>query len=158
MTLPVLTPSQRAHIKRLVSRLESLTFELRAEQWANTTPDGAEHQALATARQHLSLAQEELNSLVTSVADPLPVLPQTTDDFLTMPLMQHPAISIRLYHLLWGIYKEMSQHNNRDFSARDLLDNGLTLDMLRRVRGMGEKTMADLESIFYTHGVTIPPC
>ncbi len=151
-----LNSRQTIHLLWAKSRIEGVTSNLLPNIWDDS--DSAD--AIGEARLHLQQAYDLLQEITCQPAVDFPAraMPQTTDEFLSMPLMQHPAMSARLCNILWGLSKESTQSNHTDFSAQNLLDNGLTINRFKQCRGTGKKMITDLTNLFGTYGVSIPLC
>ena len=146
-------------MRGVINRLEVSAASLQDNAWPSDTS-----QAIGEAQAHIEAAYHILKTIILDSDEikarsrkrQLAPIPQTQAEFLAMPFLQHPGISSRLHNTLWGFFKEVSKTDYRNFTAQDLLDNGLTIAQFIRWRNVGVQTVADLETIFNAHGVVIP--
>ena len=152
-----LTPNQITRMRRVAYRIESAAKELRKGSWKDT---GDVSNTIETVQQHLKQAHQLLMNAARQekkASTRARAASLTKAEFLTVPLNRNPAISSWLYNRLLRLWREVNQDHRRDFTAQDLLDNGLTLNEFRRQNGVGEQTLTDLENIFNEYDAKIPP-
>jgi hypothetical protein len=148
-----LNSRQRVHQQWAAEQITKAASHFSPAIWADVTPDQA--QLVNEIKQHLQQAFDRVQELGESnPVNSERTLPQTMEEFLAMPLQEHPLMNTWLFNILKGYYAPEGKEDN--FTAQDVLNNGLTLQHFKRCRGAGKQKLAELVALFGLHGVNVP--